>query len=572
MELLQLKKRGSGSNSYGINIPMPIYYPSYLSRLEEAKNNLDEILQLCSSFTTKSLSMPNPIHLKLVLRLILFLTITTYFTVGYCQSPITGISTSTANVATVTENPINGAGYSFSNWVTAGTSFTVNYASAASADITSITTVNTAAFSGMLIVPVTAIAKVQRVANTAIPDNRNFITSWNKISSGPLAAATTGTFNCVAPKVASMEAALLTNNINSGYDNTFQNTTASPHYNNIERVDYIIPAGIKALTSVSEIGFTVFDRGVGDDFKIAAITSIDGSNNPTGYGSLVTVAAVNFSAAGLLGTAFDYTIFISDPNVAAGQHRPSTRNTQDIRGVFISFQNMGIAVNQKIYGYSLFGQDVVTPTHTLTDPATFPTNTNFGSVLDLVNVMGVFKTNNVVLPVKLISFTAGFENNAVKLNWATSFEENLLRFTIEKSSDGIQWNELTSVNSSNAPTGSQYQFTDREVYLNKYYYRIKLVHRDGSTEYSKTVIASTNKPGTTFVRYNNFSNSLLVYSGKKISQVKVLSVNGQLIQSKQLPNNITTSEIPLKKLLPGIYIVHVDLTDGDKYNSKIIIQ
>ena len=516
--------------------------------------------------------MPNPLHLKLVVQLILSLTITALFNAVYCQVPITLITTSNANAATNTENPINGAGYSFSSWVTSGTSFTVNYASAASGDITSISTVNTASLIGMVVVPVTAIAKVQRVANAAITDNRNFITNWNKISSGPLAGATTGTFNCISPKVASMQAALLTNNINSGYDNTFQNSAASPHYNNIERVDYIIPAGIKALTNAGEIGVPVFDRGVGDDFKIAAITSIDASNNPTGYGTLVSVLAANFSAAGLLGTAFDYTIFISDPLVAGGEHRPSTRGTQDIRGVFISFQNMGIAVNQKIYGYSLFGQDVVVPTHTLTNPATFPNNTNFGSVLDLVNVMGVVKTNNVVLPVKLTSFTAGFGNNTVTLNWATSFEENLLRFIIEKSSDGIQWNELASVNATNASNGSQYQLTDREVYLNRYYYRIKMVNSNGSADYSKTVAVSTGRPGTTFVRYNNFSNSLMVYSNKQIGQVNLLSINGQLIQSNQLPNNVTTSAIPLKKLVPGIYIVHVDLTDGDTYNSKIIVQ
>ena len=505
------------------------------------------------------------------LKLSLSLLLTSIYNLGYGQSPITTITTSNTSVATATEAAVNGAGYSYSSWLATST-FTVNYASAASGDITSINTVSTAAFAGLQLVPLTAIAKVQRVANADIPDTRNFITSWNKISAGPITAATSGTFNCVAPKVVSMEAALLTNNINSGYDNTFQNTTASPHYNNIERVDYIVPGGLSASSNLNQIGAAIFDRGLGDDFKIAAITSIDGLNNPTAYGTLVSVTAANFSAAGLLGAAFDYTIFVSDPTVAAGQHRPSTRGIQDIRGVLISFQDMGIIANQKIYGYSLFGQDVVVPTHTLANPATFPINSNLGSALDLVNVLGFFKTASVVLPVKLISFTAGFENNTVKVNWVTSSEQAIQHFIIEKSIDGIQWQELASVNASNFANGSQYQVIDKAIYVNRYYYRIKTVNVDGSVEYSKIVAVSTAKPAATSVQYNNFSNSILVSSNKTVTQVKVLSVNGQLVQNKPMPNNVTVSEIFLKKLIPGIYIIQVGLADGDNYTSKIIIQ
>ena len=512
---------------------------------------------------------------KLVVQLILSLSLITNYDFGYCQSPITAITTTTANVVTATETPVAGAGYSFSSWLASST-FTVNYASAATGDITSVNAI-TVTIGGMgttlQVVPVTAIAKVQRLANTAIPDTRNFITTWNKITAGPAAAATSGTFDCVAPKVASMEAALLTNNINSGYDNTFQNTTVSPHYNNIERVDYIVPGGVTALNNLNQIGAPIFDRGVGDDFKIAAITSIDASNNPTGYGTLVSATAANFSAAGLLGANFNYTIFVSDPSVTAGQHRPSTRGAQDIRGIFISFQDMGIIANQKIYGYSLFGQDVIVPTHTLTNPATFPSNSNLASALDLINVTGIFKTALVVLPVKLISFTARVEDNTVKLNWATSFEQDILNFIIERSSDGVKWDELASVNATNNLSGSQYQFIDKTTVVSKYYYRIKTVNRDISVEYSKAVAISINKTAAIFVTYNSFSNSLLVSSNKGLNRVKVFSANGQLMQEDQVPdNNSITSEIRLKKLLPGVYLIHIGLRDGSTYTSKIIIE
>lgn len=504
------------------------------------------------------------------LSIVIFLQVVLY-TSSYGQSAITAISTSSSNAATVSETSINGAGYSFSLWLVSS-AFSVNYSSAASGDITSVNSFNTATVSGLQPVPITAIANVKRVANATITDNRNFIASWNKVSSNPLSGAVSGTFNCVAPKVTSMQAALLTNNINSGYDNVFQNTTSNPHYNNIERIDYVIPGGISATSNISQIGFPIFDRGTGDPFKIAAITSIDASNNPTGYSTLFSVTAANFSPAGLLGAAFNYTIFVSDPNVAAGQHRPSVLNSQDIRGVFISFQNLGIALNQMIYGYSLFGPDVVTPTHTLTNPSTFPTNTDGVSMLDLVNVMGVYKSIIVtIIPLKLISFKAAYEGNGVKLTWATAFEQNLSNFIIEKSANGQQWDPLSIVPATNQTEGWQYQYFDINITADKNYYRLKIVNEDGSVEYSPVRLIANGKTGAALVKYDNSSNRLFVSSNRPVKEITVLSSIGQTIQVVAVASNVNSIEIALKKMPPGIYFIRVDEADVARSTSRIAV-
>ena len=473
------------------------------------------------------------------------------------QNPITSIITSNSNVATSVENNIAGAGYSFSSWVTAGTNFTINYASAASGDISSVATINTATVSNMSPVNISgAIARVNRLANAAIPDTRNFITNWNRISSGPLAAATTGTFNCVSPKVASMEAALLSKNINSGYDNVFQNTTASPHYNNIERVDYIIPSGVKETFSVSQVGVAVFDRGAGDGFKIAAITSVDASNNPTGYGSLITVTAANFSSAGLLGAGFDFTIFVSDPTVASGEHRPSTRNNQDIRGVFISFSNMGVALNQRIYGYSLFGQDVDASIHTLTNPSTFPNNTNNGSVLDLVNVTGFFKTALATLPVNLKSFTAkAGQNQEVQLQWITVSEQNVLQFEIERSYNNLDWQSILTVAATNSPAGHIYSAIDRNATANKIFYRCKITDADGKITYS--IIAFVNRRYLNNISISSYGNKAFVISSNPIKQAELFDFTGKKLRSYIMGETRTYLEIPLSSFPAGIYIIKV---------------
>lgn len=492
-------------------------------------------------------------------------------TIINAQSPITTVVTLSANAATATENNIPGAGYSFSSWLTSST-FTVNYSSAATGDILGINNLSTASFSNLTPVAVAGpVAKVNRVANAVITDNRNFITSWNRISAGPLAGAINGTFSCVAPKVASMEAALLVNNFNSGYDNTFQNTAASPHYNNIERVDYIIPTGIVATSTWNQIGAAIFDRGVGDPFKIAVITSVDASNNPTGYGPLVSVAAANFSAAGLLGASFDYTIFVSDPNVGGGQHRPSVRNNQNIRGVFISLQDMGITTSQRVYGYSLFSDDVVTPTHTLTNPATFPTNSNSASMLDLVNITGFFKTNLVVLPVSFLDFTAVNQAPGQNfLQWKINNELDINQYIIERSLNPVNgWTGIGVQPALNNGGNTIYQFTDHQTTGPKTYYRIKIIDKAGQITYSKIIRLSTKQKNT--IEINYLQGRLVIESALPVDFVEIRDASGRLIQ--QYKNN--TNDIILTLKIPtmsrGIYFIKVSGKENEVVTKSVLL-
>lgn len=498
----------------------------------------------------------------------------TYFTalkiIGFCavlivdvnsvcaQTPITQIAYASTNVPTAPENNIKGAGYGYSVWANTA-NFQVRYASNPTNDITSIISFNTSTASNFIPIPFPgAVVKLRRVANAVITDTRNFITSWNKTASMPLAAATSGTFNFIAPKITSMETSLLSNDINSGYDNFFNNTTADPHYNNIERVDYVVPTGFAAANSPNKIGFSIFDRGVGDDFKIAAITSIDASGNPTGYKSLLAVSASSFSPAGLMPTDFDYAIIVSDPAVGAGESRPSTRNTQNMRGVFISLQNLGIAINETIYGYSLFAQDVNPASgHVLTNPATFPTTTSFSNCLDLVNVNSLFQSGIVLLPVKLNSFTGNYSkrSNSTNLSWTTSLEYGLRYFTVQKSYNSIDWFAIGNEQASANNAGGDYAFSDRSTGTAPHlYYRLKMVAEDSSATFSN-ILSFDNaavKEMTLLVNENN----LQVITHNPIVGARIMDMSGKEIQTKKnMAAATTTVEFSLDTLPSGTYII-----------------
>jgi hypothetical protein len=94
-------------------------------------------------------------------------------------------------------------------------------------------------------------------------------------------------------------------------------------------------------------------------------------------------------------------------------------------------------------------------------------------------------TGGTVLPVSLISFTAGYKNNIANLKWETSAEENASHFEIEKSFNGKDFISTGRVYATgNSNTNRRYQFDEQVSTNNTIYYRLKMVDKNGLYTYS----------------------------------------------------------------------------------------
>ncbi|HEV7779953.1 MAG TPA: hypothetical protein VGO58_01745, partial [Chitinophagaceae bacterium] len=155
-----------------------------------------------------------------------------------------------------------------------------------------------------------------------------------------------------------MERVMKEGYINRGSDNVFNNDPNSDQtFNNIERVDFVTTDAV-ASNYTNLAGFLIAERGGNDPFKIAAITGIDANGNPTSFGS---VLSVNASAYG--NNITSAVTYVMRKDATDNALRPfSLVTSQGIRAVFISFSNLGIVTNQKIYGYSLMAADVTATT------------------------------------------------------------------------------------------------------------------------------------------------------------------------------------------------------------------
>ncbi len=86
-------------------------------------------------------------------------------------------------------------------------------------------------------------------------------------------------------------------------------------------------------------------------------------------------------------------------------------------------------------------------------------------------------------------FAATVKNCEVKVIWNTETEDNIKLFEVEWSGDGQTFQKVHSIFASGAsPSNAQYIFLDENASFSNYY-RLKTIYLDGSSKYTKTVVA-----------------------------------------------------------------------------------
>ena len=144
-----------------------------------------------------------------------------------------------------------------------------------------------------------------------------------------------------------------------------------------------------------------------------------------------------------------------------------------------------------------------------------------------------------MIPVELESFTAEANENSVTLNWLTATEKNNSGFSVErKTSFDERWIEVGFVPGFGTTTERKsYSFTDANLSMASYSYRLKQIDFDGTFEYSNEVFADVSAPKN-FALMQNYPNpfnpsTTIEFSIPQTSNVsiQVYNVIGELVAS-----------------------------------------
>jgi hypothetical protein len=167
------------------------------------------------------------------------------------------------------------------------------------------------------------------------------------------------------------------------------------------------------------------------------------------------------------------------------------------------------------------------------------------------------------LPVELSAFNAQYRGTSVHLSWKTASELNTLRYEIQRRTAG-DWEAIGSVDArGSADTPNEYSYEDSRLpKAERYLYRLKMIDRDGTFEYSREVLVQAFKPDgfRLFVNYPNPFNPSTTISfslpAEQFVTVRVVDATGrevEVLHSGMLPAGVYSSLFFARDLPSGVY-------------------
>lgn len=209
----------------------------------------------------------------------------------------------------------------------------------------------------------------RRNTGSGNPNNSTVFYQYNTTTGTPISAATVIGRGDSSP---TMSEVMLSNDLTQGLRNPFANGAGNAQNSNIERIDFYFSGGYTVKAEDAVVFFDLENQGnTGDGFRIAAFTSVDGSNTPTAYvntGLLVEAGTFGNPVATPDGTNAKYlrSTTTNGDNLASGQSittldaNSGTPGANDLYlvGILIRFTDLGLSVGQTIFGYSLMAGDV----------------------------------------------------------------------------------------------------------------------------------------------------------------------------------------------------------------------
>jgi hypothetical protein len=214
----------------------------------------------------------------------------------------------------------------------------------------------------------------------------------------------------------------------------------------------------------------------------------------------------------------------------------------------------------------------------------FDVNSNRDSVKYIitsngVNALGLFTGTDInnPLPVVLKEFKAKASGKNAMITWSTSSEKNTNHFELLTSTDGRNFEVLTTikaVGNSNVLNTYNHTHTNALASVSKVYYQLKTVDFDGTYQLSDVVTLQSNQTSNKDVEVspNPFQNNLVFNNlGDKATLIELISFEGLTVYSQKLQPDVNGNATitDLNNIKPGIYFIKVWGDEGVTVNKLV---
>ncbi|MCB9256007.1 MAG: choice-of-anchor D domain-containing protein [Chitinophagales bacterium] len=170
------------------------------------------------------------------------------------------------------------------------------------------------------------------------------------------------------------------------------------------------------------------------------------------------------------------------------------------------------------------------------------------------------------LPVELLYFDAKLlDKQNVLLEWATLTEINNDYFSLERSSDGLNFITISEVDGAGNYVGRlDYKYIDQEALQGLSYYRLKQTDHDGSFAYSE--IRSINNSSTTSgvavypVPFKDYFS--ITIEQNEVAEFSIFDVSGKLVHQGKVDSE--NRSIDMRSFSSGLYLLRLELLSGSE--------
>ncbi|MCX6208310.1 MAG: T9SS type A sorting domain-containing protein [Bacteroidetes bacterium] len=182
-----------------------------------------------------------------------------------------------------------------------------------------------------------------------------------------------------------------------------------------------------------------------------------------------------------------------------------------------------------------------------------------------------------LLPVSKIDLQLAKLNNDVNIIWKTVGEKNTKSFVIEKSTNGVEFIAINTVDAKNTINENVYSIVDKNVNAIVVYYRIKIIDVNGKSSYSNVATIKMNGKHSFEIIANPIINKELKVQINNLPKgnytIEILNSLGQKKQQINLTSNSTSvsQTILLNNTISnGLYFVRLSGIDIDETKTVIV--
>lgn len=217
---------------------------------------------------------------------------------------------------------------------------------------------------------------------------------------------------------------------------------------------------------------------------------------------------------------------------------------------------------------------------TLSSPPTSITDGTYELVIEYYEAGGGnrvtfdYSVVSCTLPVTWYSFEGVAKSGYNELEWKTAIEENNEGFSVERSADGMLFEEIGWVNGNGTTTDQKsYLFEDTNALEGNNYYRLKQIDYDGNFEYSEIISVIS------VVETNDIQ--ITIYPNPSVDYVQIQASTSKADPSMQLVNVLLGQVIApsyqgdgrfnLQNVPAGIYVARIQIGEA-QFHERLIVQ